>query len=101
MSTEKRTRRKTRKRKDKVEAPVSTFHQDRHNIPFGIQYLPKVTIYACSLGNKGYRFHTDLTKLNSCLKWSKTMTGREAIQFLKTIKARNRQGKLEAFQLPD
>jgi len=61
---------------------------------------PSVTVFAYSIGHRGYRFTVLQPTGQIAIAWSKQMTGVEAVQLLRSIKRANRHNRLEAFNLP-
>ncbi len=79
----------------KEEPPKPKVDLDR--VP-RLSHLPKVTLYACKIGIRGYKFF--YTKPMYPVQWTKSMTGIQAESLLRSIKSGNRNNKLESLTLP-
>jgi len=71
----------------------------RDRIP-RVSGMARVTVYAYSVGIRGYRYTLSVPPIAS-IAWQKEMTGTQAVQFLRGIKSRGKNRRLESPVLLD
>lgn len=89
-------KKKVVKKKEIKKSVIKETFRDR--IP-NISGMIKVTLYAYTVGMRGFRFSTT-PPLAGSIAWQKELTGSQAVQFLRGIKSRNKHNRMEANTLP-
>ena len=79
----------------------SGVRRDLNYIAPGMRMLPQVTVVAWYTGPiRGFRYGIVCPYGPDGIKWSKTMTGIDAFQFLRGIQSANRTNRVESRELP-